>query len=537
MGDWAVLKCGIFARARNQRFGNRPKLSTYDQRPRRRRPHRTGGRRGEALTTMDELVKTFDAWAEGMAVACFVADEDANLASANREWFALTGLSPQEALGAGWLSLVHDEDRERFVAGWKQAAERGQRFSMELRVPSPGGVRWFSCVAARHGSGDRSGPDDLPGSTDPPGSGDRSGSGEVAPLVGCLSEITSRVELEGSLERALMERVRATTRLRAQQAKLRQFRQVFDSSPLAISICDLQGRFLEVNDALCALAGLPRSELTGMHDHDLVPVEDRVEVDERGSDLDPWSPEGVTFEGTMTRADGVKRWLRTHAVVVDDDPEVEAFVVMLNTDITEQKVREARLHHDASHDSLTGIPNRALLFELVEQALARAVRQGANAALLFLDLDHFKAVNDRFGHGAGDRVLQESAQRLRDAVRVGDTVGRYGGDELAVLCENLAEPADAEIVARRICRHLAEDIILPEGYVTRVGASVGVALASGTESVAELFESADRALYEAKAKGRGRHVTAAGLAPLEASSLSDPARSHGRAGGPAPCRS
>ncbi|MGN6129438.1 MAG: sensor domain-containing protein, partial [Nocardioidaceae bacterium] len=162
---------------------------------------------------------------------------------------------------------------------------------------------------------------------------------------------------------------------------------------------------------------------------------------------------------------------------------------------------EGKLQHQALHDHLTGLPNRALLQDRIEQALARSARHGGRLAVLLLDLDDFKTINDSLGHGAGDELLAEVAARLRDAVRAGDTVGRLGGDEFVVLCEDLDGDEEVAFVAERILQ-----ACLPPAQVTgrrvNVTVSIGVALSNqgsqGEKSTADLLSEADIAMYRAK---------------------------------------
>jgi diguanylate cyclase (GGDEF)-like protein/PAS domain S-box-containing protein len=167
----------------------------------------------------------------------------------------------------------------------------------------------------------------------------------------------------------------------------------------------------------------------------------------------------------------------------------------------------SELKHTATHDTLTGIPNRALFLEELERACARAERSGDNLAVLFVDLDGFKQVNDQHGHAAGDEVLRTVAQRLHASVRRGDLVGRLGGDEFVVLCAPIQEQNCAVIVAETILDRVREPIEF-EGATTGVGCSIGVATLTHGMTADELVQLADTAAYEAKRAGKGRFVVA-----------------------------
>jgi diguanylate cyclase (GGDEF)-like protein len=154
------------------------------------------------------------------------------------------------------------------------------------------------------------------------------------------------------------------------------------------------------------------------------------------------------------------------------------------------------------HDPLTDLPNRALLLDLLDHALARAARSGRPCALLFIDLDRFKRVNDTLGHAAGDQLLKVVATRLRQAIRPGDSASRLGGDEFVVLAEEIEGQTAAEIIAERARDRLAQPVHLGRESVT-VSCSIGIALSAG-HSPEGLLQEADIALYRAKQSGRNR---------------------------------
>ncbi len=170
----------------------------------------------------------------------------------------------------------------------------------------------------------------------------------------------------------------------------------------------------------------------------------------------------------------------------------------------ENKALEAKLVHQAFHDSLTGLANRALFRDRVEHALARSAR-GERIAVLFLDLDNFKAVNDTLGHGEGDRLLAAIGARLKRAARDGDTVARIGGDEFAILLEGVDQLEGVISVVQRVNDALHAPVPL-EGREVTVTASIGVAHARGDEPVDELLRNADVAMYKAKDDGKGRYA-------------------------------
>ena len=181
--------------------------------------------------------------------------------------------------------------------------------------------------------------------------------------------------------------------------------------------------------------------------------------------------------------------------------KVENYLAIFS-DITLRKREERELYDLVTHDPLTGLPNRSFFGEQFRQATARAKRAGRLVALLYLDLDRFKPVNDRLGHECGDQLLRTAARRLRGMVRAEDTVARLGGDEFAVILERLSRPRDAAPTARKLLRALNRPFRL-EGHKASVTASVGIAVYPlDGDNVDILLKRADRAMYRAK-KGRG----------------------------------
>ncbi len=188
-------------------------------------------------------------------------------------------------------------------------------------------------------------------------------------------------------------------------------------------------------------------------------------------------------------------------------PDEVAFLQSLANvlaDAMERHAIEDDIRHQALHDPLTGLPNRVLFLDRIEQALARLRRRRGLAAILFIDFDHFNVINDSLGHHIGDELLAAAAPRLKHAVRVSDTVARFGGDEFAILLEEIGGEADAIEMAERVAALFARPFVIAgsEHFVT---ASVGIALAHGGELPMELIRDADAAMYRAKERGRARY--------------------------------
>jgi diguanylate cyclase (GGDEF)-like protein/PAS domain S-box-containing protein len=243
-------------------------------------------------------------------------------------------------------------------------------------------------------------------------------------------------------------------------------------------------------------------------------IVDLVHPDERAGVLDflESAPEGASpapahVELTMRHRDG--RWLEVETLRTNllDDPAVRGIV--LNTrDISERKAVERQLEHHAFYDTVTGLANRALFRDRVDHALAQAQRTSRTVAVMFMDLDDFKVVNDTFGHPTGDALLKAVGTRLLSCLRAGDTAARLGGDEFAILLEETDEAVDPAEIAERIMRALESPFVV-DGRELRVGASLGIAYGNsnqGERATEELLRNADVAMYTAKGQGKSRHA-------------------------------
>jgi diguanylate cyclase (GGDEF)-like protein len=204
-------------------------------------------------------------------------------------------------------------------------------------------------------------------------------------------------------------------------------------------------------------------------------------------------------------ADGQQTWIGARLVDLGDNPDVGGVVVHI-TDITDRKRAEEALAHQAFHDVLTGLANRALFTDRVDQALRRSGPAAGTPAVVYIDLDGFKAVNDTLGHGAGDALLREVAARLTSMVRANDTVARLGGDEFAVLVDQTQDGSDeAEATAARVLEALRRPVAL-HGKTMTVAGSIGIAVGGPGATADSLIGDADIAMYAAKMSGRGRSV-------------------------------
>jgi diguanylate cyclase (GGDEF)-like protein/PAS domain S-box-containing protein len=292
------------------------------------------------------------------------------------------------------------------------------------------------------------------------------------------------------------------------------FRVAFDSAPIGMAL--LRGRvtpgggpplsteWLQVNKALCALLGVTAGELLFGGHLVFTHAEDReAEVEDLQGLLDG-EIGAYRSERRFIRPDGECVWgLTTGSSVTGPDGHT-SYVILQVQDITDRKRAEAILTHRALHDPLTGLANRVLLMDRLAHARAVQLRSGTLLALLFLDLDRFKHVNDTLGHDAGDQMLVEIGERLRSVLRPGDTAARIGGDEFILLCEGIAHADDASALAHRVQEIVAVPVPL-DGTEVTVTASIGIAVVdAGTDSPEAILRDADAAMYRAKNRGRAR---------------------------------
>ncbi len=268
-----------------------------------------------------------------------------------------------------------------------------------------------------------------------------------------------------------------------------------ESASDMIVIASLDGKAEYVNPSFERTTGLAKGEVIGSRRAIF-----GLEESEAASALTA-AAAGESWRGEITavQANGEAIVEEVTIAPVTGPGGVPVRIVAVLRDVTERRKLQERLERLAHYDLLTALPNRALFFDRLEGAVARARREVRIFALLFIDLDGFKAVNDHFGHDAGDFLLSQIATRLRAAIRDSDTAGRMGGDEFTVLLENIARPEDAAAVAEKIRSSLSEPIEIPSGSLVAVGASVGIAVFPDDGNDGEaILKAADSAMYAIK---------------------------------------
>ncbi|MCU0625843.1 MAG: EAL domain-containing protein [Gemmatimonadaceae bacterium] len=345
-----------------------------------------------------------------------------------------------------------------------QAAARGEPRTLLLRTRGAPGVRWAAATFAPLGS--------------------TRGMGHVLVIMRDVTE-----------ERRVAEAVRTS------EARLRA---VFDQAAVAIALTDPRGVFVEANRAIESLLGHQAPELIGHPWTRFVHADDHAATREALVRLESGEQQSATFEQRFVRRDGRVVWVELTASRAES-PDGRAGLVVMMQDITERRALEAQLTWQAYHDPLTNLANRTLFRDRVERALAAAHDQPGSVAVLFLDLDNFKTVNDSLGHAAGDQLLFEVARRLLHATRGCDIVARLGGDEFAILLDRVRTAGETTIVAERVL-HAMQAPVLLEGREVIVGASVGIVRAETQLGADELLRDADVAMYDAKQAGKNRYA-------------------------------
>lgn len=387
------------------------------------------------------------------------------------EVYRIYGFVPREVIPTldKLMERVHPDDRERLRRAINNSAiYEGEPYDLEHRIVRPDGAeRIVHCQAEVAFDED----------------------GEPLRMAGTIHDITGRKRAEEAL-RESEER----------------FRTAFENAPIGVAFVGTEDmRYLRVNHALCEMLGYSKEELlektalevTHPGDHEISASLARRALDGEFESYD--------LERRYLHADGHALWVLTSISVIRDSRGEPSHMVCLHQDIDKRKALEDRLEHQVLHDPLTSLANRTLLMDRLKQAMARLDRRDEPIAVLFVDLDDFKLVNDSLGHEVGDRLLVEVTGRLKECVRPEDTVARLGGDEFVILLEGISDLSGAKRVAERIVSSLEVPFCF-QGHEVFVGASIGIAPAFEASGEAEdLLRNADLAMYGAKSSGKARY--------------------------------
>jgi len=283
-----------------------------------------------------------------------------------------------------------------------------------------------------------------------------------------------------------------------------EYRLLVENSTDLIAHCDVEGRYVSVSPSYSRMIGYPLQEIIGQPVLDFLHPDDRAPSQAALAQLFAGGVLPDVIEVRKQHRDGHYVSLGTKACGVSDPCTGHSIgAVLVSRDISRDQQRRQHLERLASRDPLTGLPNRMSISDHIKRLLSQP-DDHAHTALLFIDLNGFKAVNDSKGHAAGDALLLQVSQRLADCMRAGDAIGRLGGDEF-VVASRCHDHAAAAAIAQRLLDSLAHPFTL-QGLEVQIGAAIGISLARpGTTSVEALFETADRAMYEAKARRDGSY--------------------------------
>jgi diguanylate cyclase (GGDEF)-like protein/PAS domain S-box-containing protein len=406
---------------------------------------------------------------DAVGEAIIATDLDGKVLYWNHYAEQLYGWSAEEVMGRRARQYIASEHHWRRADEIMEELRAGRTWSGEFEVMSKDGISFPALF------------------TDTPVYDER---GDLIAIIGVCTDISERKQAEEALRESE-----------------RRFRGSFDHAATGMALVGTDGRFLRVNKSLCEILGYSQAKLLTTTFQALTHPDD-LETDlEHLKRLLAGEIRTYQIEKRYFHKEGYIVWVLLSTSLIHDEEGGPLYFVSQIQDITERKALGERLQYQAHHDLLTDLPNRQLFLDRLEQAHKRTMRHpGHKVAVLFMDLDNFKVVNDSLGHEVGDMLLVRVGERLRRCLRPEDTLARFGGDEFAMVLENVQSPKDAVRVAKRIIEELGHSFVL-EGRELVLRASVGIALGQDrTKGSGDLLKEADTAMYRAKADGVGYRV-------------------------------
>ncbi|HPC85502.1 MAG TPA: diguanylate cyclase [Smithellaceae bacterium] len=378
------------------------------------------------------------------------------------------GCSPEDVREdfSAIADVILPEDLGHVIDTIERSAESLTVWSCEYRVQIPGrSVRWISGIST---------PEKMP-------------DGSIT-WHGFNTDITERKQMEESI-------------LQSEE----RYRTILEEMADSYYEVDLAGHFTFVNDTMCRQLGYSRDELTGASFRINVVKEDIDYIYKAFDQIYKTGDPKRNIAYRIHHRDGTIRFVENSAFPMRNREGVIIGFRGIGRDVTERRLTEEKIQYLATHDFLTELPNRMMFGHLLHQAVQTAKRYQKQFAVLFIDLDGFKEINDRMGHEAGDRLLKEIAARLKNNLRAADVAARMGGDEFVLLMEEVTDSASVATVARKINDGIAQPFII-HGLEQHITASIGISLyPNDGQDGQTLLTRADQAMYAAKAKGKNHY--------------------------------
>ncbi|MDP3539491.1 MAG: EAL domain-containing protein [Azonexus sp.] len=433
--------------------------------------------RKAARDALRDSEERFRAMSDSSPLGIFVSDAQGDCVYTNAAYQKISGLSFDQALGTNWSMAIHPEDRQRVVIEWRDAVRGQEPFQTDVRFLRPDwSVVWTRLNAAAMPDGQTS-------------------RGRVQTVEDITERKATELELQQAKEALFEEKERAQVTL--------------NSIGDAVLTTDIAGNVTYLNLVAETMTGWSSYEAQGRPLAEVFSIIDGKSRQTVASPAQRAIAENRTVElamdSVLIRRDGFESAIEDSSAPIHNRNGRVTGAVIVFHDVSESRAMAKKMSHLAQHDFLTGLPNRLLLTERFSRAIGQAQRHHKQVALLFLDLDYFKNINDSLGHLIGDQLLQSIALRLGECIRTTDTVCRQGGDEFVILLEEIEQQQDAAQVAEKLLAAL----IVPhriEGHELHITLSIGISLYPDDGTNADtVMQNADTAMYYAKAKGRNNY--------------------------------
>ena len=433
--------------------------------------------RRDARDRLRDSEARFRAISDASPLGIFVSDAQASCVYTNAAYHTISGLNFEQTLGSNWMKAIHPEDRPRVLDEWRAAARGEEPFQTEYRfLRADQSVVWTRVSSAPLVYG-------------------RHLDGRVKTVEDISERKATEFKLRAVEEALFEEKERAQVTL--------------NSIGDAVLSTDMAGRLSYMNLVAEAMTGWSYQEAMGRSLADVFRVINgttrRTIINPALRAINDDQTAELASDCVLVRRDGVEFAIEdSSAPIHDRDGQVSGAVIVFH-DVSASKSMALKMTHLAQHDFLTGLPNRVLLTERLTQAIRLACRRRKQVALLFLDVDHFKHINDSLGHAVGDQLLESAARRLESCVRATDTVCRQGGDEFVILLAEIEKPHDAAQIAEKLLAALALPHLV-DGHELHVTLSIGISVyPDDSVSSDAVLQNADTAMYHAKSCGRNNY--------------------------------